>query len=90
MWVSSGLVFRRPPTVGGRTSPLTPGTSVGAMTSFWDLGIMIAGPLSGVVATHAGYHCAFALAAAITVVALSVPAIVWRSTPSSPPQEPAR
>ena len=46
------------------------GAAVGAMTSFWDLGILIAGPLGGSIAAAAGYHAAFATAVGATVVAL--------------------
>lgn len=51
-----------------RTAALRPGTSVGAMTSFWDLGIMVAGPLGGLIAGDGGYRAAFALAI-VTVLA---------------------
>ena len=53
-----------------RTGPsrsTTPGTAVGAMTSCWDLGIMLAGPIGGLLAAGPGYRTAF-LAAALTAV----------------------
>ncbi|WP_329956208.1 MFS transporter [Catenulispora pinistramenti] len=46
------------------------GAAVGAMTSFWDIGILIAGPVGGSIAAGIGYHAAFAAAAVVTVVAL--------------------
>ncbi|WP_190276717.1 MFS transporter [Catenulispora acidiphila] len=54
----------------GRTGPLQAGVSMGTMTSFWDLGIMAAGPISGAVAAHLGYREGFGVAAAVTVAAL--------------------
>jgi MFS family permease len=45
-------------TGGGRA-----GTAVGVTTSFWDLGILAAGPVGGLL-THQGYPWAFAMAAA--------------------------
>lgn len=56
------LTLHRSPNAG-------PGTTVGATTSFWDLGILVASPLSGLIAAHAGYPAAFALAAAAAVAA---------------------
>jgi MFS family permease len=53
-----------------RARSASAGAAVGAMTSFWDLGILIAGPLSGSIAAAAGYHAAFATAVAATVIAL--------------------
>lgn len=55
-----------------RTGPLRPGTSVGVMTSFWDLGIMIAGPLSGALVAPAGFRAAFATATAVALMALGI------------------
>lgn len=52
------------------------GAALGAYTSFWDLGLAIWGPLTGVVATGLGYPAVFvvcaACAAAAVPVALSV------------------
>ena len=33
--------------------------AVGAMTSFWDLGILAAGPVAGLIAADAGFRAAF-------------------------------
>ncbi len=67
-----------------RTGPLRPGTSVGVMTSFWDLGIMIAGPLAGALVAPAGFRAAFAAASAVALLALVIAA---RTRPhvSTPP-----
>lgn len=47
-----------------RTGALRPGTAVGAMTSFWDLGIMVAGPIEGLIAAQFSYTVAFVVAVA--------------------------
>jgi len=47
-----------------RTDALRPGAAVGAMTSFWDLGVMIAGPVGGFIAAEFGYPLAFIVAVA--------------------------
>ena len=46
-----------------RVRGLRPGLSMGVMTSFWDLGVMVAGPLGGLVAQWLGFAAAFLLAA---------------------------
>ncbi|TCC48775.1 MFS transporter [Kribbella capetownensis] len=46
-----------------RVRGLRPGVSMGVMTSFWDLGVMVAGPLGGLVAERLGFPAAFYLAA---------------------------
>src|SRR6266498_118051 len=52
------------------------GAAIGAYTSFWDLGLGVWGPVTGVVATTFGYPAVFivgaACAASATAVALSV------------------
>ncbi|GAA3510889.1 MFS transporter [Actinocatenispora rupis] len=62
----------------GRTSG-RPGAAVGAMTSFWDLGILAAGPVGGLVATRAGYPAAFAVAAVAALGCLTVTYALARS-----------
>lgn len=42
-----------------RAHALHPGVAVGAMTSFWDLGILAAGLLGGLIAVHLHYPAAF-------------------------------
>lgn len=61
-----------------RTGPLRAGTSVGAMTSFWDLGILAAAPTSGILATHLGYRAGFATAAIAALGALTVALTLYR------------
>jgi MFS family permease len=62
-----GVALMYPATVAitlHRTDALRPGAAVGAMTSFWDLGVMIAGPIGGFIAAEFGYPLAFIVAAA--------------------------
>jgi predicted MFS family arabinose efflux permease len=42
------------------------------MTSFWDLGILAAGPTGGLVAESIGFRAAFWTAAAIVLVSLAL------------------
>jgi MFS family permease len=60
-----------------RVRGLRPGVSMGVMTSFWDLRVMAAGPLGGLIAEQAGYRQAFLVAAGAglvcVLVALTVP-----------------
>ncbi|GAA3103366.1 MFS family permease [Kribbella aluminosa] len=60
-----------------RVRGLRPGVSMGVMTSFWDLGVMLAGPLGGLIAERAGFQAAFLVAAgaglACVVVLLRMP-----------------
>jgi MFS family permease len=60
-----------------RARGLQPGVSMGVMTSFWDLGVMAAGPLGGLIAERAGFPTAFLVAAgagfACVVVLLRMP-----------------
>jgi MFS family permease len=60
-----------------------PGTSVGATTSFWDLGILIASPLSGLVAARAGYPAAFTIAAATALAAAALAIALGRTARST-------
>ncbi|MBO2456014.1 MFS transporter [Actinomadura violacea] len=70
-----GLVYPCTTTITlGRTKALRPGAAVGTMTSFWDLGILAAGPLGGQIAAHLGYRTAFAAAIAATLGALATAA----------------
>lgn len=71
-----------------RAGPKAPGTSVAVMASFWDLGLMVAGPLSGAVASRFDYPSAFALAAAVSFAALLASAAV-RSTAKHEVHQPA-
>ncbi len=58
----------------GRAEAARAGAAVGAMTSFWDLGILMAGPVSGLVAAGPGFRAAFWIAAAMPLVVLAVTA----------------
>jgi len=46
-----------------RVRGMRPGVSMGVMTSFWDLGVMAAGPVGGLVAERLGFPTAFIVAA---------------------------
>jgi MFS family permease len=60
-----------------RVRGLRPGVSMGVMTSFWDLGVLAAGPAGGLVAEQLGFQAAFCLAAGTAIgcviVCLTVP-----------------
>ncbi|MFD0886245.1 MFS transporter [Streptosporangium algeriense] len=62
-----------------RTGPLQAGVSMGTMTSFWDLGIMAAGPVSGLAADHFGYRSSFLIAVGVTAVAIVLTLVGLRS-----------
>lgn len=71
-----------------RVPPNQHGAAVGAMTSLWDLAIVAAGPIGGLIVHIAGYPAAFGLAAGTSVTAaLMVAAIpgnerrVWHDAP---------
>jgi predicted MFS family arabinose efflux permease len=55
-----------------RVRGLRPGVSMGVMTSFWDLGVMVAGPLGGLVAERLGFPVAFYLAAVFAAACVVV------------------
>lgn len=59
------------------------GAALGAYTSFWDLGLTIWGPLTGVIATAFGYPAVF-VAGAICAVAAAAMAY-WIKQPAEPP-----
>ncbi|MFD9961309.1 MFS transporter [Amycolatopsis sp. NPDC058986] len=63
-----------------RTGAIRPGTAVGSITSLWDLGILAAGPIGGVVAAHFGYRPAFALAAGVAIVACGLTFVLVRDS----------
>ncbi|TDD73295.1 MFS transporter [Actinomadura rubrisoli] len=58
---------------------LTPGTAVGAMTSFWDLGILAAGPAGGLIVAASGFRAAFAVGAGAAALALALTVVHWTS-----------
>ena len=55
-----------------RVRGLRPGVSMGVMTSFWDLGVMAAGPLGGFVAEQAGFRAAFLVAAGAGLACVAI------------------
>lgn len=66
-----------------RTPPAQHGAAVGVMTSFWDLAIVVAGPLGGLIANTAGYPAAFTLAAATAVTAALLVIALLRRPPTA-------
>jgi len=90
----AGVALMYPATVAmtlRRTGALSPGTAVGVMTSFWDLGILVAGPLGGVIASAAGYRFAFLVAVLTSIASLAVITVLRRSRVTAPQEpEPAR
>ncbi|GLY72264.1 MFS transporter [Actinoallomurus iriomotensis] len=73
--VGVGLSLMFPATVAmtlARSGPVRPGVSVGLTTSFWDLGILVAGPTAGLISAHVGDRAAFLTAAAAAALALVV------------------
>lgn len=74
-----GLMYPATAAMTLRRGSRSPGLAVGAMTSLWDLGILAAGPLGGLVAEHLGYRWAFALAAGAGLVALALTVGLRRS-----------
>jgi predicted MFS family arabinose efflux permease len=59
---------------------------MGVMTSFWDLGVMAAGPLGGFVAEQAGFAAAFFVAAAFALACVVVCAAFLRPRPAVSPR----
>lgn len=47
------------------------GASVGVMTSFWDLGVLAAGPIGGLLAAGPGFRAAFLVAGVVALGALA-------------------
>ena len=75
--IGLGLIYPAATKLALRQAPAgTAGAAVGAMTSFWDLGILAAGPIGGLIAANAGFRAAFWTAAAMPLVALAVTAQV--------------
>ncbi|HEY3507876.1 MAG TPA: MFS transporter [Kribbella sp.] len=55
-----------------RVQGLRPGVSMGVMTSFWDLGVLVAGPLGGLIAERMGFRAAFLVAAGAGLACVGV------------------
>ncbi len=54
------------------------GANAGTIASFWDVGILVAGVSSGLIAAVVGYRFAFAVASAVVVAGVAVALILWR------------
>ena len=70
--VGVGLVYPSAAAMTLHRAARSPGLAVGAMTSLWDLGILVAGTVGGLLAAHLGYRVAFAVAAGAGALALAV------------------
>lgn len=68
-----------------RTMVQQAGVAVGTMTSFWDLGILAAGPIGGLIATGYGYGTAFTVAAGMAMLALAITVILRNAPPTQQP-----
>jgi MFS family permease len=68
--------------VVNRADPARQGAALGAYTSFWDLGLAVWGPLTGVVAAGLGYQAVF-VAGAVCAVGASGIALSLRPAPAS-------
>ncbi|OKI49566.1 MFS transporter [Micromonospora sp. CB01531] len=65
-----------------RTDPARQGAAIGAYTSFWDLGLAVWGPLTGLVAAGLGYPAVFAAGAACAAVAAVMAVRIGRPAPA--------
>lgn len=70
--------------VMNRTDPARQGVALGAYTSFWDLGLGVWGPLTGLIASALGYSAVF-LAGASCAAAAALMAL-WIDRPAAVPQ----
>ncbi|WP_163509722.1 MFS transporter [Fodinicola acaciae] len=62
-----------------RVRGMRPGVAMGVMTSFWDLGVMAAGPAGGAVAAGFGYPAAFCIAAGMGLLCVTVAFVFLRT-----------
>ncbi|MFY1631736.1 MFS transporter [Solwaraspora sp. WMMB335] len=69
-----------------RTEPANQGAALGMFTSFWDVGLVVGGPLAGLVAGLAGYPAAFVVTLGCALAAGLLAAAGIRSTPRATPQ----
>jgi MFS family permease len=65
-----------------RTEQAQQGAAIGAYTSFWELGLIVGGPVTGAVAADFGYPAVFVLGAACAAVAMTV---AYRTRQPAPP-----
>ncbi|MEV4770472.1 MFS transporter [Micromonospora humida] len=70
-----------------RTDPARQGAAIGAYTSFWDLGLAVWGPVTGLVAAGFGYPAVFVVGAACALVAAALAVRIGR--PTTPTEVPA-
>ncbi|MEU7957523.1 MFS transporter [Micromonospora humida] len=73
--------------VMNRTDPARQGAAIGAYTSFWDLGLAVWGPVTGLVAAGFGYPAVFVVGAACALVAAALAVRIGR--PTTPTEVPA-
>ncbi|MBG0818116.1 MFS transporter [Planomonospora sp. ID82291] len=64
--------------VMNRAGPSEQGAAIGAYTSFWDLGVSVWGPVTGLAATALGYPAVFVVGAVCAAAAVSVALCVRR------------
>jgi MFS family permease len=69
--------------VMNRTDRSKQGAAIGAYTSFWDLGLFVWGPVTGVVATGFGFPAVFVVGAACAATAGAV--ALWVGRPNTQP-----
>ncbi|MDG4766021.1 MFS transporter [Solwaraspora sp. WMMD406] len=66
-----------------RTEPAHQGAALGMFTSFWDVGLVVGGPLTGLIVGLAGYRVAFLAMLGFAVVSGAVAAVGIRAAPRS-------
>lgn len=64
-----------------RTEPAEQGAALGTFTSFWDLGLVLGGPLAGLVAGLVGYPPAFVAVAVAALTSGLIASVGIRVTP---------
>ncbi|WP_433689079.1 MFS transporter [Micromonospora carbonacea] len=72
--------------VMNRAEPTRQGAAIGAYTSFWDLGLAVWGPVTGLVAARLDYPAVFGVGAACAVAAAAMAA--WIGRPAGDPGGP--
>ncbi|SBT40405.1 MFS transporter [Micromonospora auratinigra] len=70
-----------------RAAPERQGAAIGAYTSFWDLGLAVWGPVTGLVAAGLGYPAVFAVGAACAAVAAAMALRIGRPVAAPTPTE---
>ncbi|MFG2084394.1 MFS transporter [Micromonospora tulbaghiae] len=71
--------------VMNRTDPARQGAAIGAYTSFWDLGLAVWGPATGLVAAGLGYPAVFVAGATGAAVAAAMALRIGRPSPVPAP-----